>query len=110
MPLTRHLLVTALALATLSFSPLESFAGPLQGAIHKYPPDWLTRTGPGTRQTRLGMSCGQKMLLGLGIGAGVGLGLLLSMPSDGGPPREAVLSVPLIFGGFGAAGAYHRCR
>src|SRR5688572_3673391 len=79
MPLTERLLVTALALVTLSLSPLESFAGPLQGAIHTYPPDWLTRTGPRPRQTHIGMPCGSKLLLGLGIGAGVGLGFLTLM-------------------------------
>lgn len=111
MPLTRHLLVTALALATLSFSPLESFAGPLQGAIHKYPPDWLTRTGPGPRRTYVGMSCGGKLLLGLGIGAGLGVGMLTVYKTRGGEiPHEAALSVPLVFGVFGTAAGYNRCR
>lgn len=108
MPLTRRLLVAALVFATLSLSPLESFAGPLQVAVHRVPPDWLTRTDPWRRQTRVGMSCANKILLGLGIGAGAGLGMLLSVPD--GLQREAVISVPLLFGGVGSAIGYKLCR
>jgi hypothetical protein len=111
MPLTRRLLVAALAFAMLSLSPLESFAGPLQVAVHKYPPDWLMRTGPGPRQTRIGMSCGNTLLLGLGIGAGIGAGLLtVAAARKVEAPREAVISVPLVLGGFGAAAGYNMCR
>jgi hypothetical protein len=111
MPLTRRLLVPALAFMTLSLSPLESFAGPLQGAIHQYPPDWLTRTGRGPRQTQLGRSCGNKMLLGLVVGAGIGAGLVtVAQARSVEMSHEAALSVPLVFGMFGTAAAYNKCR
>lgn len=111
MPLTRRLLIAALAFATISLSPLDSFAGPLQVAVHKVPPDWLTRTGPGPRQTQLGMSCGNKILLGLGVGAGIGAGLVtFALARNGEMPREAALGVPLVFGVFGTAAAYNMCR
>jgi hypothetical protein len=110
MPLTRRLLVIAIACLTLSLSPLESFAGPLQVAVHKYPPDWLTRTGQGPRQTQLGMSCAGKLLTGLGIGAGIGVGLLTLMVPRAEISREAALSVPLVFGVMGTAVGYNSCR
>jgi hypothetical protein len=108
MPLTRRLLVAALAFVILSLSPLESFAGPLQMALDKYPPDWLTRNYSRPRQTQLGMSCGGKLLLGLGIGAGIGLAMVTMSRAD--VPREAALGVPLVFGAFGTAAAYNTCR
>jgi hypothetical protein len=111
MPLTKRLPVIALAVVTLSLSPLESFAGPLQGAIHTYPPDWLTRTAPGPRQTHLGMSCGNKILLGLAIGAGIGAGLVtVALARNVEIPGEAALGVPLVFGAFGTTAAYNMCR
>jgi hypothetical protein len=111
MPLTRRLLVPALAFMTLSLSPLESFAGPLQEAIHQYPPDWLTRTGRGPAQKQLGMSCGGKLLMGLGIGAAVGAGYVAFLQARGAEAsHEAALSIPLVFGVFGTTAAYNRCR
>ena len=111
MPRTTRLLVAALAFVTLSLSPLESFAGPLQVAVHRVPPDWLTRTGPGPRQSRIGMSCAGKLMTGLGIGAAFGLGLLtLRAGGDGGVPREAFIATPLVFGVFGTAVGYNMCR
>jgi hypothetical protein len=111
MGLTARLLVTALACVTLSLSPLESFAEPLQVAVHKVPPDWLTRTGTGPRQTRLGMTCGNKILLGLGIGAGAGLGLLVFHQARGVEvPGEVALTVPVVLGGLGSAFGYNMCR
>ena len=111
MSTTKRLLVTAIACLTLSLSPLESFAGPLQVAVHRVPPDWLTRTGPGARQTRLGLSCGNKLLLGLGIGAGIGAGLVtFALARNGEMAGEAALGVPLVFGGLGAAVGYKLCR
>ena len=111
MPPTKRLLVAALAFTTLSLSPLESFAGPLQAAIHQYPPDWLSRSAFGPRQTYLGMSCGGKLLTGFGIGAALGFGLLTIGAARGGDvPREAAIGVPVVFGIFGTAAAYKRCR
>ena len=111
MPRTTRLLVAALAFATLSLSPLESFAGPLQGAIHKYPPDWLTRTESGPRRTYLGMSCGGKLLMGLGIGAAVGAGYLTVLRAKGVEGTgEAAFGVPLLFGAFGTVAGYKMCR
>jgi len=111
MRLTTRLLVPALAFVTLSLSPLESFAEPLQVAVHKVPPDWLTRTGTGPRQTRLGMTCGNKILLGLGIGAGAGLGLLVFHQARGVEvPGEVALTVPVVLGGLGSAFGYKMCR
>jgi hypothetical protein len=110
MPRTTRQLVAALTFVTLSLSPLESFAGPLQVAVHKYPPDWLTRTGHGPRQTQLGMSCAGKLLTGLGIGAGIGVGLLTLMVPRGDISHEAALGVPLVFGVMGTAVAYKSCR
>jgi hypothetical protein len=108
MPRVTRLLVAALAVITLALSPIESSAGPLQVAVHKVPPDWLSRTGPGPRQTRQGMSCAERMLVGLGIGAAAGVGLLVATP--GRFSREAAIGVPLTFGGLLAAGAYSTCR
>jgi hypothetical protein len=108
MLITRRLIVPALAVLMLSLSPLESFAGPLQTAVHKVPPDWLTRSEAWPRQSRLGMSCAQKILLGLGIGAGTGLGLLAY--ATGGVPREGVVGVPVAFGAIGSAMGYKMCR
>ena len=111
MPRTTRLLVAALAFVTLSLSPLESFAEPLQVAVHRVPPDWLTRTGAGPRQTRLGMPCGNKILLGLGIGAGAGLGLIVFHQARGVEvPGEVALALPVVFGGFGSAVGYKMCR
>jgi len=111
MPLTKRLPVIALAFVTLSLSPLESFAGPLQGAIHQYPPDWLTRTRHGPRQTRLGKPCGSKLLVGLGIGAGIGAGLLtFAAARNVEMSGEVALGVPLVFGVFGTVAAYNMCR
>ena len=112
MPHTRRLLVAALAFVTLSLTPLESFAGPLQGAIHRYPPDWLTRTGPGPKVTYVGRSCGGKILMGLGIGAAIGAGYLTFLGAAYGAETSpgVAIGVPLTFGLFGAAGAYNMCR
>jgi hypothetical protein len=111
MPPTKRLLVAALAFTTLSLSPLESFAGPLQVAVHRVPPDWLTRTNPWLRQARLSMPCGKKILLGLGIGAGAGFGMLMygKMMDGAGLPPEA-FAVPLVTGGMGSAVGYKFCR
>jgi hypothetical protein len=105
---TTRLLVTALALLTLSLNPLESFAGPLQEATQTIPPDWLTRNDRWPRQTQGGMSCAGKMLLGLGIGAGVGLGLVTYL--SGGVPGRDVVGVSLAFGTLGSAMGYTKCR
>jgi hypothetical protein len=95
----------------LSLSPLESFAGPLQAATHQYPPDWLTRTGRGPRQTQLGMSCGGKLLMGLSIGAAVGASYVAFLQARGAEASQgAALGVPLLFGVFGTAAAYNKCR
>lgn len=111
MPLTRRLLVAALAFVTLSLSPVESFAGPLQSAIHQYPPDWLTRPGHGPRQTQLGKPCGSKMLLGLVVGAGIGAGLVtFAQARNGEISGEVALGIPAVFGLLGAAAAYNTCR
>jgi hypothetical protein len=108
MPLT-HLLVAALAFSMLSLSPRESLAGPLQEASKRVPPDWLTRSEHPPRQTRQGMSCAGKILLGLGVGAGAGLGLI-AYASGGVPfPREG-LGVSLAFGSIGGATGYKMCR
>ena len=110
MRLTTRLLVAALACVTLSLSPLESFAEPLQVAVHRVPPDWLTRTGSGPRQTRLGMSCANKILLGLGIGAGAALGLLVFQQARGYEVPQDALGVPLVLGGVGSLVGYKMCR
>jgi hypothetical protein len=111
-PQTRRLLVAALAFVTLSLNPFESFAGPLQGAIHRYPPDWLTRTGPGPKRTYLGMSCGGKILMGLGIGAAIGAGYMTFVKTAYGVETspDVAIGVPLTFGIFGTAAAYNMCR
>ena len=50
-------------------------------------------------------------MTGLGIGAAVGLGLLtLRAGGDGGVPREAFIATPLVFGIFGTAVGYNKCR
>lgn len=111
MPRTTRLLVAALAFVTLSLNPLESFAGPLQTAMHQYPPDWLTRTGRGPRQTQIGMSCGGRLLMGLAIGGAVGAGYVAFLEARGAEgSRGAALGIPLLFGVFGTAGAYNSCR
>jgi hypothetical protein len=105
MSLTTRLLITVLALVTLSMSPRESFAGPLQDAIHGVPPDWLIQRSP--RRTHHRVSCGKKVLLGLAIGAGAGAawGTALSQATDGG--KGAIVTGGALFGvvgmGIGAA-------
>lgn len=108
MPLTTRLLVAALALATLSLNPLESFAGPLQAAIHNVPPDWLSRNGQWPRQTRIGMSCAGRILTGLGIGAATGFALVFATGGDG--AAQASFGASLAFGTLGSAFGYKMCR
>ena len=108
---TRRLLVAALAFITLSLSPLESFADPLQQAIQQYPPDWLTRTRTGPRQKQIGRPCGSKMLLGLAVGAGIGAGLVtFAQARNGEISSEFALGMPVVFGLLGTAAAYNTCR
>jgi hypothetical protein len=109
MPLRKRLLVTALAVTTLSLSPLESFAGPLTTAVQTVPPDWLTRSGP--RYPTAGRRCGKTLLKGLAIGAGAGAVYGLWVKSTGVEEGgKLAIATTLTGGGIGTLFALRSCQ